>query len=136
MENQEKNKQNSVSFGNLKKLSGIISGTEINSLVSNISKSKMALDTFCKNLKEHENLLKKNAVNNAVTPTQTKSEITSETKNTQATTESKSQIEKTPRPNKTLEKSSNQNVKFSKVNQKEFKPRDGKPQVEKDGIRS
>lgn len=133
MENQEKNKQNSVSFGNLKKLSGIISGTEINSLVSNISKSKMALDTFCKNLKEHENLLKKNAVNNAVTPTQTKSEITSETKNTQATTESKSQIEKTPRPNKTLEKSSNQNVKFSKVNQKEFKPRDGKPQVEKDG---
>ena len=59
MENKEKDKQNSVSFGNLKKLKGIISGTEINGLVSNISKSKLALDTFCKNLKDHENNLKK-----------------------------------------------------------------------------
>ena len=58
LENKDKNKQNSVSFGNLKKLSGIISGTEINTLVSNISKSKMALDTFCKNLKEYESNLK------------------------------------------------------------------------------
>ena len=59
LENKEKNKQNSVSFENLKKLSSIISGTEMGTLVANISKSKKALDTFCKNLKEHEINLKK-----------------------------------------------------------------------------
>ena len=59
MENKEKNKQNAVSFENLKKLSVLISGSELNSLASYISKSKTALDTFCKKLKEHESNLKK-----------------------------------------------------------------------------
>jgi len=59
LENKEKNKQNSISFDNLKKLSGLISGTELTSLASYISKSKTALDTFCKKLKEHEIALKK-----------------------------------------------------------------------------
>ena len=59
MDNKEKNKQNAVSFENLKKLSGLISGSELSSLANYISKSKMALDTFCKKLKEHEINLKK-----------------------------------------------------------------------------
>ena len=59
MENKEKNKQNSVSFDNLKKLSGLISGSELTSLANYISKSKTALDAFCKKLKEHEIALKK-----------------------------------------------------------------------------
>jgi hypothetical protein len=47
LDNKEKNKQNAVSFENLKKLSGLISGSELSSLANYISKSKMALDTFC-----------------------------------------------------------------------------------------
>ncbi len=133
MENQEKNKQNSVSFGNLKKLSGIISGSEMTALVSNISKSKMALDTFCKNLKEHENTLKKNAVKASSTQTQPASETIDVVKTPQASVEPKPQFEKTSKPNKAFEKPNTQNIKFNKVNQKEFKPRDGKPQVCKDG---
>lgn len=57
MENKETNKQSSTSFENLKKLSGILSGSELNSIVSSISKSKTALETFCKALKTHEQKL-------------------------------------------------------------------------------
>ncbi|MDY5676936.1 MAG: translation initiation factor IF-2 [Eubacteriales bacterium] len=133
MENQEKNKQNSVSFGNLKKLSGIISGSEITALVSNISKSKMALDTFCKNLKEYENTLKKNAVKVSSAQTQSTSETADVVKTPQTSVEQKLQFEKTSKPSKAFENPNTQNIKFNKVNQKEFKPRDGKPQVGKDG---
>ena len=59
LENKDKNNKNAVSFENLKKLSGLISGSELSSLASYISKSKTALDTFCKKLKEHESNLKK-----------------------------------------------------------------------------
>ena len=51
LENKEKNKQNSVSFENLKKLSSIISGTEMGTLVANISKSKKGFGYFLQELK-------------------------------------------------------------------------------------
>ena len=66
LENKDKNKQNAVSFENLKKLSGLISGSELSSLASYISKSKTALDTFCKKLKEHEVALKKAEANKVI----------------------------------------------------------------------
>lgn len=139
MENKEKDKQNSVSFGNLKKLKGIISGTEINGLVSNISKSKLALDTFCKNLKDHENNLKK-----SVKKAEEQKETTAKIEPKVETTES------TPKPleTKTFDKNfkkdgnskfnnqngNNQNIKFNKVQPRDFKPRtDGKPAFNKDG---
>jgi len=53
LENQEI-KQKSVSFDNLKKLSLILSGSELNTMIASISKSKNALDVFCKKLKEFE----------------------------------------------------------------------------------
>ena len=59
MGSQENNKQKSVSFENLKKLKSILSGNELNGIVSNIGKSRSSLDVFCKNLKSHENSLKK-----------------------------------------------------------------------------
>ena len=53
------NKQKAVSFENLKKLNSIWGGNELNSIVARIGKSRSALDTFCKNLKNHESNLKK-----------------------------------------------------------------------------
>ena len=130
--NQEKNKQNSVSFGNLKKLSGIISGTEINTLVSNISKSKMALDTFCKNLKEYESNLKNKS--KVVEP---KVEKVSEPTDTiqPKVIETKHAFDKKPNQNQnnSFDKQNTNGMKFNKVPSKEFKPRDQKPQFSKDG---
>ena len=57
MGNQEKNK--AVSFENLRKLGAILSSAELSGLVTGISKSRNALDVFCKKLKEHEIQLKK-----------------------------------------------------------------------------
>ncbi len=152
MENKENNK-NTVSFANLKKLSGIIGGSELSSLVSNISKSKMALDTFCKNLKEHENKLKKSKVADKETkPTQTEQKtITAETPVNEVAKEVKQDL---PARNdkKPFEKNfdkakdrfnnnsnnatnnTNGNIKFNKVPQKDFRQnRDGKPAFNKDG---
>lgn len=61
MENKETNKQSSANFENLRKLSTILSGAELNAMVSSISKSKVALETFCKAIKSHEQNLIKNA---------------------------------------------------------------------------
>ncbi len=61
MENKETNKQSSANFENLKKLSSILSGVELSTMASSISKSKVALETFCKALKAHEQSLIKNA---------------------------------------------------------------------------
>ena len=61
MEKQE-NKQKPVTFENLKKLNAIWGGNELNTIVASIAKSRNALDTFCKNLKNHEASLKKQSV--------------------------------------------------------------------------
>ncbi|MGN0961896.1 MAG: translation initiation factor IF-2 [Christensenellales bacterium] len=62
MENQEINKQKAVSFENLKKLNAIWGSNELSSIITRIGKSRSALDTFCKNLKNHEANLKKQTV--------------------------------------------------------------------------
>ena len=127
MENKENNKQKSVSFENLKKLSGIISGKELSTMVSNISKSKMSLDTFCKNLKEYEDKLKKanisiqtnNDIKEAnVTSTNIKKDIEKQptTFSTNKSNELKS-FDKGFRKDKT----NFDNSKFSKFNQKDNK---------------
>ena len=61
MEKQENNKQKSVSFENLKRLNAILGGNELNTMVSNIAKSRSALSAFCKSLSNHELSLKKKA---------------------------------------------------------------------------
>ena len=125
MENKEKNKQNSVSFENLKKLSSIISGTEMGTLVANISKSKKALDTFCKNLKEHEINLKKK---------QSAEVQKAKAESVQLEQEEPEKVEVEVKPsapianktqNNTASKDKNfvntSNLKFNKVPQKDFK---------------
>lgn len=65
MENKNTN-QNSNSFENLKKLTSIINGSEINELAINIKKSKSALDTYCKALKEKSAKFEKQTVETPV----------------------------------------------------------------------
>jgi len=114
LENKEKNKQNAVSFENLKKLSGLISGSELSSLANYISKSKIALDSFCKKLKEHENNLKKTKVE-VVKTVEQKEEI--------LVKEDFKPVEK-----KTFERNSNREPRFNKENNSFNKnqSRDGK----------
>ena len=54
MENKNNSAQKNTTFSSLKTLSGLLSGTELNSFASAINKAKRALDTFCKQLKEKE----------------------------------------------------------------------------------
>ena len=61
MENKETKQQNSSNFENLRNLRSILGGSELNSIVSSISKSKNALDAFCKALKVQEQYLIKEA---------------------------------------------------------------------------
>lgn len=49
-----KQKQQSTSFENLKKLGGLLNSNELSSFVGGISKAKKSLDAFCKMLKEKE----------------------------------------------------------------------------------
>ena len=138
MENKEKSKQ--VSFGNLKKLSRILSGSEINSLVSNISKSKMALDTFCKNLKEHEANLKKAASTPKETKEDTSAPVIAKEPVVESKVVSQQNFEKKPfDSNKKPENrfannnANNGNMKFNKVGQKDFRGKNDRPQNNKDG---
>ena len=125
MENKEKNKQNAVSFENLKKLSGLISGSELSALANYISKSKMALDTFCKKLKEHESKLKKNE---SVKPAIQESKSTP-----------KPVTEETPKMNfkavekKTFDRNTNRDSKFNKDqnSQNKFSNRENRPSQDK-----
>ena len=122
MENQE-NKQKSVSFDNLKKLSAILSGSEINSIASGISKSKNALDSFCKRLKERENNLKTQAIlaqskPEPVVVTVQKKEVPTETIPSKPKAEKVDMVKKGP--------NNSGKVSFNKVNNKDFKPRGDK----------
>ena len=54
LENKNNSAQKNTTFSSLKTLSGLLSGTELNSFASAINKAKRALDTFCKQLKEKE----------------------------------------------------------------------------------
>ncbi len=55
MENKNNSSQkNTNSFSNLKTLSSLLSGNELNAFVGAISKAKRALDAYCKQLKEKE----------------------------------------------------------------------------------
>ncbi len=70
MERQETNKKATSAFENLIKLKDIWRGNELNSIVASMAKSKNVLETFCKNLKAHEQNLK----NKAIVAAQTKVE--------------------------------------------------------------
>ena len=62
MEKQETNKKTS-NFENLITLNNILKSNELTTIVANISKSKNMLNNFCKNIKNHEQELKKAAQN-------------------------------------------------------------------------
>jgi len=62
LENKENVKKSSTSFENLKKISAILSGNELSTLVGKITKSRQALDAFCKSVKEKEASLKNKPV--------------------------------------------------------------------------
>ena len=136
MEKPEVNKQKPI-FENLKKLNAIWGGNELNTIVANISKSRNALDTFCKNLKAHENSLKKqqSTVDNTVVTS--KAEDKSETKNITLTKVSQPQQNENRQRtfdrnkkdfNKVSDNSSfnktNRNGNFNRVEGKTYPPRD------------
>ena len=81
MENNKTNQNNNVAFENLKKLTSILNGNEINNFVGGIGRAKKLLDTYCRNLKDKEQLRQKQQ---------------EERKVVEATTPSF--VEKTPRP--------------------------------------
>lgn len=125
----EKNKQqtskNVVDFTNLKSLTQLISGNEINNFATGLKKAKQNLDAYCKNLKEvyakkKESLKKSVSVSNQpeknVTATNTVAESKpaqnlSKEKNNNKNTETKSQVsnKNNSSNNKSFDKNQNSN---------------------------
>ena len=118
MEKQEKSKQNGISFENLKKLSGIISGSELTTIVSNIQKSKVALETFCRNIKEHEAKLKKGEVKAKVSE-QPKVAETVETKVEKPVNTDTSALNSEKKSFVIENKTNKENISFNKVQNKD-----------------
>ena len=120
MKSQEMNKQKSVSFENLKKLNAIWSGNEINSIVSRISKSRSALDSFCKNLKNHEANLKKQASIPAVEKATTQTKVVEKTNIvTEEKVDAKVAIVNEKSQKKSFEQKPRENIVFNKVPQRD-----------------
>ncbi len=125
----EKNKQqtskNVVDFTNLKSLTQLISGNEINNFATGLKKAKQNLDAYCKNLKEvyakkKDDLKKSVSVSNQpeknVTATNTVAESKpaqnlSNEKNNNKNTETKSQVsnKNNSSNNKSFDKNQNSN---------------------------
>ncbi|MBQ7352063.1 MAG: translation initiation factor IF-2 [Clostridia bacterium] len=150
MKSQENTKQKSVSFDNLKKLNAIWGGNELNSIVARISKSRTALETFCKNLKNKEVELKKQASKQVVEekvvqskPVVQSVETTVKTSDSNvskvAKAESSTQSFDRPQKKNFDQKPNKDGLVFNKVQSKDRfnktdnrqKPQDGKPQFEK-----
>jgi len=111
LDKQVENKK-AVSFENLKKLNAILGGNELSQIVANIAKSRAALDVFCKNLKNHENSLKKQTVVNV--------EPKKESVEEKVAVRSEAPSQAAPRPSSNTDKlNRNDNktseIKFSKV---------------------
>ncbi len=124
MENTENKQKSSVSFDNLKKLTTILSSSELSSIVAGISKSKNALDGFCKKLKDRENNLKIQASNNVQKPEPVASTQAKEV--AAPATNNKAKPEKFDTNKKNVANNSSK-ITFSKVpNNKDFKPRGDK----------
>jgi len=118
LDKQVENKK-AVSFENLKKLNAILGGNELSQIVANIAKSRAALDVFCKNLKNHENSLKKQTVVNV--------EPKKESVEEKVAVRSEAPSQAAPRPSSNTDKlNRNDNktseIKFSKVPQKDARP--------------
>ena len=120
MEKQETNKKTS-NFENLITLKNILKSNELNAIVANISKSKNMLNNFCKNLKNHEQELRKNA--NAQKVVEEKV-VVEKVENKSATIVDKSAIVQEKHKTFDIDKKkefnkSKENVVFNKVQQKE-----------------
>jgi len=130
LERQE-NKQKAVSFENLKKLNAIWGGNELNTIVASIAKSRTALDTFCKNLKSHENNLKKQASTIAPVEKKQKEEIVSSPVSVREKVISNDKPKTFDRDNK-KEFGKGKEITFNKVPQKDGKFNNGDRPVRKD----
>ena len=140
MENQEKNK-NAISIENLKKIGGILSGSELGGIVSGISKSRKVLDDFCKKIKEHEKVLKLNENKKTVEPKGVKEvkEVNIESTNVSTTvvsvekakTNQNTNGDHKAKPN--FEKSDNKQRQPGRDNQSFNKPQNKNGNFSKDG---